>query len=292
MTPWLKVARVTNVPTVLSNVLLAWATALVPAWHGLPAAAVTMVAGTCAYCGGMALNDAFDADFDRANGADRPVPLGEVSRKAVLVLALVLLAGSVALFVMGAHLADRPVLPAAAMAAGLVFAVVNYNAMHRRGAAVAALLMGLCRVMLVLTAAVVLAGAISWLVLIAAGAVGCWTGGITLIARGERGGEARALSGPWWLIIGGCMIVPANLLSGGDYGPMAGAALIVFIAWVPAVVRRARLDDSAGAVMWAIAGLGVLDMALLMSIGQLEIAALCLVLGVSCLAGARRLPGT
>ena len=76
----LALSRVSNLPTVWSNCLAGW-------WlggHGNFGNCRCCFLGVSAlYTGGMFLNDAFDADFDRQRRAERPIPSGAISLPAV-----------------------------------------------------------------------------------------------------------------------------------------------------------------------------------------------------------------
>lgn len=47
-------------------------------------------------CGGMAINDYYDAEIDKLNKPKRPIPSGKISRKAALCYAIVLFAAGIA----------------------------------------------------------------------------------------------------------------------------------------------------------------------------------------------------
>jgi hypothetical protein len=72
--------RVSNLPTVWSNCLAGWWLSGGGNFWKLPFLLVGMSA---LYTGGMFLNDAFDADFDRQRRAARPIPSGLISLKTV-----------------------------------------------------------------------------------------------------------------------------------------------------------------------------------------------------------------
>jgi 4-hydroxybenzoate polyprenyltransferase len=76
----LVLGRVSNLPTVWSNCLAGW-------WLGgggngwkLP---FLFLGVSLLYTGGMFLNDAFDADFDRQRRPERPIPTGRIAEKTV-----------------------------------------------------------------------------------------------------------------------------------------------------------------------------------------------------------------
>ena len=78
---YLKIGRVSNLPTVWTNVL---AGAFLSGHAAdLPTLRWVMLAITLFYTGGMYLNDAFDADIDALERPNRPIPSGQISAKAV-----------------------------------------------------------------------------------------------------------------------------------------------------------------------------------------------------------------
>src|SRR3954453_21514837 len=90
----LVLGRVSNLPTVWSNCLAGWALAgSVPLTGDFrqmieqPVRLLVLCAGaSLLYIGGMYLNDAFDADFDRQHRRERPIPSGAIPVAAVWTL--------------------------------------------------------------------------------------------------------------------------------------------------------------------------------------------------------------
>jgi heme O synthase-like polyprenyltransferase len=76
--PWLHLARISNLPTVWTNVTAAW---LLAGGEGLRMHASTgsSLPVHLLYTGGMILNDAADVKFDREHRQERPIPSGQVS---------------------------------------------------------------------------------------------------------------------------------------------------------------------------------------------------------------------
>ena len=70
----LKIGRVSNLPTVWTNVVAGAFLAGLQA--DLPQLLWVMLAITLFYTGGMYLNDAFDADIDARERPSRPIPSG------------------------------------------------------------------------------------------------------------------------------------------------------------------------------------------------------------------------
>ena len=81
---WLRLGRVSNLPTVWSNVLAALA--LAQALTSRPHVLVLALIFSGFYVGGMYLNDAFDREIDAAERPNRPIPSGQVSARAVFTL--------------------------------------------------------------------------------------------------------------------------------------------------------------------------------------------------------------
>ena len=97
MRPWLELLRISNLPTVWSNVLAGGVianSALVGGRSlGFPAATmiVVLISGSCLYLAGMVLNDVFDLKIDRQERPSRPIPSGRVSRRSAAMLGTILL---------------------------------------------------------------------------------------------------------------------------------------------------------------------------------------------------------
>ena len=147
----LRLGRVSNLPTVWTNVMAGMALAgatLRPALVVPIALAVSLL-----YVAGMYLNDAFDAEWDARHRPERPIPSGEVSRGTVSSVGIALLAaGVVVLAVIGG---EQGALGGAALA-GLI---VVYDAVHKK-TALAPAIMGSCRAA-VYVAAALAAGALA-----------------------------------------------------------------------------------------------------------------------------------
>jgi hypothetical protein len=130
----LVLGRVSNLPTVWSNCLAGWWLSGGGNFWKLPFLLVGMSA---LYAGGMFLNDAFDADFDRQRRAARPIPAGLISLKTVWRAGCALLAwGILCLLFLGKI--------AGVLAVVLAICVLAYNLVHKAITA-SPWLMGLCR---------------------------------------------------------------------------------------------------------------------------------------------------
>jgi len=191
---YLLLARVSNLPTVWSNVL-----AGLVAGSSLPAAdpaltATLLLSASAFYTGGMFLNDAFDAPFDRTARPERPIPRGDVGLGEAFAIGGGLLTAGLALLAQHRR--------ALAFGVALAAAIVFYDARHKKNA-LAPIVMGACRGLVYLTAAAT--GAVSAAAWAGAGVMLVYVAGLTVVAR-RAGANAR------WLIpalIAGISLVDA-----------------------------------------------------------------------------------
>jgi 4-hydroxybenzoate polyprenyltransferase len=139
---YLLLARVSNLPTVWTNVLAGMCA--IPGTVELALWVRVTAAISCFYGAGMLLNDALDARFDKDARPTRPIPAGDVARREVVVVAG-------ALFVLG-ELLLFPRLQALILGLALIAAIVFYDARHK-GSALAPFVMGACRGLVYVVAA-------------------------------------------------------------------------------------------------------------------------------------------
>ncbi|MCH2142964.1 MAG: hypothetical protein MK077_08220 [Phycisphaerales bacterium] len=286
---WWLTFRAANLPTAWSNVVLGAALS-VDLWqaHDFQMLCWTALCITLIYLGGMAINDGGDVAFDRACGSNRPVARGTVGAKAALILGLAMLFTGWAAQLAVVVCCKDCWIDAGISVSALAVLVILYQLLHRRSATTALILMAGCRFCVPLLAATVLHDTVPVIVWWAAAAVACWTIGITATGRGERGGEQRLEIGGYWLSVASLGLFPIALTLQTPHWEAVGAGLLVLLAgWIPAVRRRCIMGRRSEAVCWAIAGLPVLDSAILLSAGHPEWAALCMVLAAITL-GAQR----
>jgi 4-hydroxybenzoate polyprenyltransferase len=147
---FLRLGRVSNLPTVWTNVAagmaLAGASALPVVLLAFLALAVSLL-----YVGGMYLNDAFDARWDAVHRPERPIPAGDIRAATVFVAGFAMLGAGVLLVAIATGGAGRPLIAALALAA----LIVLYDLSHK-GNPLAPLIMALCRVTVYVLAALAL----------------------------------------------------------------------------------------------------------------------------------------
>jgi hypothetical protein len=235
---WLELARVSNLPTVWSNVLAAWLLS-----GGKPGSALwlMLLGGSLIYTGGMVLNDAADAKWDKVNKPERPVPAGRVSLRVVWVVGLAAMMTG-ALLCMFAKPGER------AWVLALVAAVLAYDLFHKPWAG-SVVVMGACRTFLYLAT-----GGLT--VLWPGVALGIYIVAVSLIARAEGKMAVGALQrlalvalllSPLWLAVQvpGIWLVPA-------------AVFLVLVMWALKLMRRGG-PAIGHAVGWLLAGIPLVD---------------------------------
>ena len=208
---YLLLARVSNLPTVWTNVLTAYiasmlsiepvsqadAYAAVSVDKTLPIAALAM---TMFYAGGMFLNDAADAKIDAIERPERPIPAADVSRFEALVAGVLLLAGGeLILFAMPAR--GPAMIAGAALAAAIAF----YDYRHK-GRAFAPVVMGLCRALVYVTVSVATISVIGAPVLITAVVMWVYIIALTWAAKTRGIGDLVP-----WLLAGICLVDAAMI---------------------------------------------------------------------------------
>lgn len=252
----LVLGRVSNVPTVWTNVAVGW---FLAGGEGTGEFAWILLGMSWIYIAGMTLNDAFDAAWDREHAAWRPIPSGRIGERSVWVVGVLeMLAGVAVLLTLTA---THPLLVAA-----LVAAVWCYNALHKRGWG-AVWIMGLCRALVYLGAGSAAgAGTLDLppaLYFLAGGAV-LYIAGITLAARREHASVADPLGRLPRILLSVPVLFPP-LIWRTVPGDIASSALLAVGilgvgAWI-VIVRRALVERVPQGVALALAGIAFYDAA-------------------------------
>ena len=287
MRAWLELARLSNVPTLVTNVLVGAALGGLGggAAIGWPAVSAVGVAAILFYVGGMAMNDVVDRDIDRKQRPGRPIPSGRITARGAAWFA-------VACFAAGVGLAALAGPPALLLALLLVAAIVMYNRFHK-AAAVSVVLMGVCRGLVYVMAA----AAVAWPPdpVIATTLVGAITAYIALVSFVARVETGATLDGRRWT---GIALVAAAL------GPIAVlrpdtwtwtlVAAVGVTAWLLGVSRHAlaRPPRLGVAVPGWLAGICLLDGLYLTLLERPGLAGVALGCFVVTTAAHRRILGT
>jgi hypothetical protein len=244
--------RVSNLPTVWSNLIAGWVLVEGFNWRGL---SLLLAGASFLYVGGMVLNDFCDAAFDARFRPERPIPSGQISRRAVGVLALAwFAAGLASLFTFGWM--------TRALAVLLLAAIVLYD-FHHKNVAWAPLLMGLCRFLLYPLAATAAApfyfpAYVMW----AGAALGLYVAGITWLARGE---SRPGLPTRWALLLLAAPVALSVTFCLTSHYPIAQslfycALLIVWVLSLLVPLWRKTKPSIGRVVSGLLAGIVLVDM--------------------------------
>lgn len=240
---WLALARVSNTPTVVADAIAGAALASAHARAGT--VALVAVAVALFYTGGMILNDVLDEAVDRRVRPERPLPAGLVSRRAATLAA-------VAAFAAGLALLAPAGAGAVAAGAALVALIVLYDAWHKANP-LSPVLMGGCRALVYVVAAVAVGGTLDARLLAAAALLLLYVVGLTQVAKEE--GRARLARWP-------VLAVAVPVLWWAHALPRLAVALLLvaFAAWAARALwlalSRGRVGPAIGAL---IAGIALYD---------------------------------
>jgi 4-hydroxybenzoate polyprenyltransferase len=218
----LRLGRVSNLPTVWTNVL---------AGAALGGGQVTLgiivplgIALSLLYVAGMYLNDAFDASWDAVHRRERPIPSGAVGAGAVFRAGFGMILAALVLLRLGPG--GGRASSAGAVLAGLI---VAYDALHKRVPALAAAaMMAACRALVYVTAARAVAPSLGAPVVVGVAVLVAYLMALSLIARQEtRDARLPRLVG---LMIAGISLLDAGLLVLAGHlalGALAGLAFLL-----------------------------------------------------------------
>jgi 4-hydroxybenzoate polyprenyltransferase len=231
--PWLELARISNLPTVWTNVLAGWLLAF-GKWEWQPLAWL-LVGGSLMYTAGMILNDAADVGWDQTHRKERPIPSGKVSRAAAWSVGLVMLLGGAAMAVWGAGACIW-------LTGALVAAIVAYDLFHKPWSG-SVLIMGACRTLLYLVAGSAVTGGLGWTehreLCVKAIVLGLYIVGLSMAARshGRMGWSASLLLAPPLAALYYSGLEMNDPLRGAAFG-IVGLSYFVFLCWALALLRR------------------------------------------------------
>jgi len=289
--PWsvaLRLGRVSNLPTVWSNVLAG--VTLAGASVNDPRLSLLLIALSLSYVGGMYLNDWFDRDIDSRQRPERPIPAGQVSASTVFNAGMAMLAASIVLLAwVGYGFASgtgwRPIVAGLVLAA----AIVLYNWRHK-GNPLSPVIMGLCRLLVYIVAGYAMIDSPSLRLWWGSVLLLCYLIGLTYVAKQETLDVVRN----WWPL--GFLALP--IVYAGLAAANGGLSLLLFAAFTAWVVFalhflwRRRPGDVPRAVVSLIAGISLLDAVFIAAFGSAFIAYCALAAFLLTLALQRLVSGT
>jgi 4-hydroxybenzoate polyprenyltransferase len=283
----LRLGRVSNLPTVITNVLAGCM--LSSRDFSLPVYACLCASMTLAYVGGMYLNDAFDREYDARFRPERPIPSGEVSAQRVFALGFGMLGvGVFWVALIALRGAGGSALAAGSSMLALAGTIVFYNLYHKQNPW-SPVLMGACRVLVYLTAGLTVASwppsrPLGW----ACAALLGYLIGLSYAAKQENFGEVKNV---WPLLF---LALPfASAIWVRD--AVSGALLLIFAGWtlysLSWLIRREQRNIPR-AIGHFIAGISLLDGSLIALVGAPQLGLLCLLGFALTVALQRVVPGT
>jgi 4-hydroxybenzoate polyprenyltransferase len=213
----LVLGRVSNLPTVWSDCLAAWWLAGSGSWVAL---AGVSLSASFLYEGGMFLNDAFDAEFDRRHRRIRPIPSGAISEQEVWQWGLTWLA-------LGLGTAAWLGMSVLLWAAVLCGFILLYNAVHK-WAPLAPVLMGTCRLCVYLAAATAAQRGVGGEVIWKGLALAVYVAGVSCLASKE---SSRARINLWPALLLAGPVVFAGLIDDGPGWEAAVVYALILAAW-------------------------------------------------------------
>jgi hypothetical protein len=178
-----KLGRISNLPTVWSNVLAG--VALGGAGMAPLPVFSAVLAMSLVYTAGMFFNDAFDAAFDREHRPERPIPAGETDSTSVKTWAAAMMLA--ALLLLGLDVSFTAIESWYPLGAGLLLCalVLLYDRWHKANPC-GPLIMGLCRGMVYITIALSMSPRFSPQLIIAAACLTAWVLGLSMVAKGKN----------------------------------------------------------------------------------------------------------
>lgn len=260
---FLALGRVSNLPTVWSNCLAAFVLSEGNSHGDL---ALLMLGASLFYLGGMYLNDAFDAGFDRQFRKERPIPSGAIREKTVWTLGGLQLALGFVCFSVACRVPYS-------LSILLGASILVYNAAHK-AVSWSPILMAFCRFVLFLAVASTGQDGIAWFlavdstgqdgiagsVLWSAIALSSYIVGLSCVARRESGGGPLS----WWpCLLLSFPAILAFLVNNGSYRASGIAAILAYAGWTLFCLRdiywKAQPDIGRG-VSRLLAGIVLVDL--------------------------------
>jgi 4-hydroxybenzoate polyprenyltransferase len=179
----LALARISNAPTVVTNVLAGAALVGHRQPEGRTAAAALAV--LLLYVAGMYLNDLLDVDVDSRERPGRPLPSGAVSARSVALCATALIAAALGIL---ATFGTVPLL------GGIVLtgAILAYDAVHVRLSG-SPLIVAACRALAYGVAGLAVSGSADLRLVVVALAAAAYVAGLSYLARNEMSLSAASL---------------------------------------------------------------------------------------------------
>ena len=252
---FLILGRISNLPTVWSNCLVGWlmgdgmGKAGFAGWGVL---AWLCLGGTLLYIGGMYLNDAFDAGFDRKFRKERPIPAGHVKEQTVWILGWAQMGLGLLCLVYGCQVSWIITL-------SLVGSIILYDIVHKH-VPFSPVIMAACRFFLVLAAFDAAGNPWQGYALWTSFALASYIVGLTYVAKRESTGGVISF---WPCLLIAAPILLSYLVNNGRYiwwGIGTSVVLLFWIVYCLRFVMFTRKIQVFKTVSGLLAGIALVDM--------------------------------
>ena len=142
---YLRLTRPANIVTAIADILAGIAIAYAGTLFVLPekqSIILLILSTACLYGGGVVLNDVFDADLDKIERPERPIPSGLISKRSAAALGIILLLLGI-LFAAFSH--HNLLSISTVIAIVIALAATTYDKWAKHNAFLGPLTMGFCR---------------------------------------------------------------------------------------------------------------------------------------------------
>ena len=243
----LELCRISNLPTVISN---CFAGILVAEGISESALIPILIGASLVYSGGMVMNDAVDFRYDKKFKKSRPIVSSKISLFSSWQLAVLFLVSGAVFLVIGST--------SYFWVALLIISIIFYNLFHKKFG-ITIYVMGFCRSLLYFIAGYTLP--LSSSIILWGLALGLYTAGITLVARGEDKDQKVKMIGIILLTTPVFLSIYFSLSNLNLISPiiLSSLALIVLILYSLRIINSEKPGKIGKAVSLLIAGMCVVD---------------------------------
>lgn len=283
----LETGRISNLPTVVSNVFIAWVLSGNDSTTNL---AWIFLAASFLYVGGCYLGDAKDVTFDTEHRPSRPIPSGVITRQSVWGIGSLFMLLGTAIFLYVGKDHSLSLITSVLLAS----VISGYALLHKRSLYIGLPLIGACRGLLILASIAAFSPDIdrfSWIEFTIASCVALYTICFASVARLESSPEKFASPNLLKYMMFGLGLIPLVLIATNEIKViyfLIGFA--VYVNWL--LFAFVAIDKNKGLfVSYCLAGFALLDLAIISPMGPTNMM-ICLVLFIFALILQRVAPAT
>ena len=283
----LELGRISNLPTVWSNVLAG--IVIAGGAIGLQSTSILIASLSLFYIGGMFLNDAFDTEFDIIERPERPIPSKKITQKIVFIIGFTLLIFGIFLLYIEALTTNVFNLNLILFLGMLLSTfIIIYNKYHKNNP-YSPLIMGLCRISIYFIVSAFFLSYFNIHIFEASIFLLSYLIGLTYLAKQENVGY---LKNQWPLLFLIAPIIYGYTLIENYFSYVALGIFIIniFIALYFTYSKKDR--DIKKSVTFLISGICIYDAILIVHHGEVNLAILSLIFFVLTLFFQKYISGT